>query len=346
MREHLDAFSRHLASARSSRTQHTYAATLALLAASLETALMGPRPLERCDIEAFLARPRKDGAVRSASTMNQELAALRAFVKFAKRDLGWTHDPTEGLAFQREPPRSPAVLSVFEIHRFFRAAAGNQEPVARARDLALLCLLSQDGVRVNELVGLDVGQVDLASATLLAVRAKGGRIDDKPLNAATVAALAAWLGVRAEIALPEEQALFISARGQRLSVRAVQRLFERLRAMTGTAKRVTPHTMRHSWATIALTLGIDLATIADQLGHEDVNTTRKYYMHLVDERRRQAVRKLEIAIPPELRGGSTPASERVSAAPGDPMRTARPLPSKPLDVQHGLDDGAEPGLAA
>lgn len=340
MRDSLPAFQRHLQSqSRSPRTVKTYEGILFSFCNSSSA-----NPPTRNDVEGFLARPRADGVRRSAATHNQELAALRAFVKFAKRDLGWTEDPTADVPFAREAPRDPAVLSVFELRRLFTLAAKEELPWRRARDLALLALLSQIGLRVHELVALDVAQVDLASATLVAVLGKGGTMHDLPLNAPTLSLLIAWFAERAKLrAAGDEPALFVSTTG-RLAVRGVQRLLERLRAAMGTAKHITPHTLRHTTATLALTMGSDLSTVGDLLRHADLNVTRRY-LHLVDERRREAVRRLGVAIPPELVTGAAPGAP-TGVAPTFDGRTenVRPLHER-LDVQHGLDDAAGP-LAA
>lgn len=320
MRDHIPAFLGHLAARRSPRTIRTYGAILATFAdfVSADT------PTRR-DVEAFLARPRRNGRLGAPPSRNQELAALRAFAKFAERDLGWFENPTEGVPFVREAPRDPPVLSMFELRRMFTVAAASEpDRRARSRALAVLAILSQAGLRVHELAALDVAQLDVASATLVGVRGKGWTVHDVPLNVPTVALLVAWLSERRTVAMENEPALFVSRTGRRLSIRSVQRLLERLRAQMGTAKRITPHTLRHTTATLALTFGADLSTVADLLRHSDLNTTRRY-LHLVDERRRDAVGKLAAAIPAELLHEQEPPEIQRDVG---------------LDAQYGLDDAA------
>ncbi len=341
MRAHLPAFTRHLASRRSPRTVATYAAIIAAFADATGDADLPAR----ADVEGFLARPRADGRSRAPSTRNQELAALRAFAKFAVRDLGWSANPTDGIPFEREAPRDPPVLSVFELRRLFTTAAEIARSYERPRDLAILAVLGQAGLRVHELVALDIGQIDLASATIVGVRGKGGTMADLPVNGPTLALLVAWLGKRADLVPVGEPALFVSSHKTRLSVRSVQHLFVRLREAMGTAKRITPHTLRHTTATLALTMGAALSTVADLLRHADLNVTRRY-LHLVDERRREAVRRLSVGIPE----GLVPMPQATSGAdPLGPMSSNTNLgmfdnmsgvvaPNEPLDVQHGLDD--------
>ncbi len=334
MRDALPAFVRHLlADHHAPRTVKTYGTIFASFAA-FHT---GPEVPARALVEAYLARPRRDGAQRASASRNQELAALRAFVAFARRELGWTTNSTDGIPFVREAPHDPAVLTAAELQQLFETAATTSRPGERARNLALLAVLSQVGLRVHEAVGLDLHQVDLASATLVAVHGKGGTIHDLPLNAPAVSLLGAWIterGVR-----ESERALFVSLRGSRLSIRAVEALLARLRKRMSSAKHITPHTLRHTAATLTLTAGTDLSTVAELLRHSDVNTTRRY-LHLVDTRRREAVRRLEGTVPTAVL--PTPASTAINTARSEkvPLPNLREAPVSPgpfdLDDQHGL----------
>jgi len=287
------AFADHLRSARFPRTAGTYQRIVDEFV-EWEAERGDEGQPSTVAIEAFLARPRRDGLPRSPATRNQELAALRAFARFSHRRTGWTEDPTAGIAFLREPRRDPTVLVPSEVRRLFEAAAKSSGP-DRARNLAMLAVLTQTGLRVHELVALDEGQVDLESRTLLGVHGKGATVSDLPLNQETVALLASWLEERSARAL-EVPALFLSSRGARITVRTVQRLLVRLRGAMGTKKKIVPHTLRHSAATIALLLGADLSTVGDLLRHADLNVTRRY-LHLVGERTREAVRRLGTTVP-------------------------------------------------
>jgi len=324
MRTIIETLTLHLRDRRAPRTVKAYAS----IAAGFFSFTRGgcDNPPAMSDIETFLARPLKDGGRRSAATRNQELAALRAFSAFAIRNLGWATDPTDEIPFGREAPHDPPVLSVFELRRLFIEASKLSRRGERSRALAILALLSQLGLRVHELVALDLGQVDAASVTLVGVRGKGGTVHDLPLNSQTIALLGAWTADRVRIAKPGEHALFVSSRGTRLSVRSVEHLIAGLRVRMGSAKHITPHTLRHSAATLALTLGTDLSTVGELLRHADLNTTRRY-LHLIDERRREAVRKLAVAIPPEL----VPVSPEHGAVP-----RGSEAGENQLDVHHGL----------
>lgn len=332
MRDHLDAFARHLAAGHAAaRTIKTYVAVISSLAATLPEP---DRPPSKAQVDAFLGRCRQDGTARAASTRNQEFAAVRAFVSFARDELGWTTDPAKGIDFVREPRRIPAVLTAPELSALFEAVTRASRTHVRARDLALLAVLSQAALRVHEAVALDLDQVDLVTGTLLSVRGKGGTVSDLPLNRPAVDLLRTCITARRA---PEgEQALFLSGRGTRLSIRAVEALLQRLRRAMGTAKKITPHTLRHTAATLTLTAGTDLATVGELLRHSDLNTTR-VYLHLVDTRRREAVHRLEGTVPvsvlsPAKRTTPTPRDAELPNSP-EPLDSRRKLG---LDDQCGL----------
>jgi integrase/recombinase XerC len=297
-----------------------------------------PSPI---DVEAFLSRTGVHGRRRSVATRNQELAALRALGRFALARGYWSANPTVRVAFAREVARDPAVLSIGELRTFFIEAAREERPWRRARNLALLALLAQTGLRVHELVALDVSQVDVASATLVAVHGKGGAVHDVPMNAPTLALVTAWIADRTRPNASNIAPLFVAHAGRRLSVRSVQRLLVSLRAAVGTAKHVTPHTLRHTTATLALSLGADLSTVGDLLRHSDLNTTRRY-LHLVDERRREAVRRLAVAIPDDVvASGATPSGSGTIGACTQRSSKSAAKPDSGVDAQYGLGDVAE-----
>ncbi len=338
MSDLLTAFRAHLAGARrASRTVHTYTK----VADTFLGTLSGTPPTVTA-IEAFLARPRRDGAPRAATGRNQELAALRSLAKVALREKSWEVNPTEGVPFARKARRDPAFLGADELRQLFRSAAERPPAGEGPQILAILGLLSQTALRVHELVAVEVGQLDLLTGTLLSVRGKGGTVHDLPLNAPAVTLLTAWLRKRATRAPPGEKALFLSSRGTRLAVRTIENWFVKLRAAMGTAKKVTPHTLRHSAATVALTMGTDLATVAELLRHSDLNTTR-LYLHLVDTRRREAVQRLATTVPTDVLEGLAAASV-ADVPPGFPANETVPVaaesPATPrvenLDDQYRL----------
>lgn len=338
MSDLLTAFRAHLTGARRApRTFRTYTT----IADAFLRSVSDTTPTAT-DIERFIGRPRLNGARRAATSCNQELAALRSLSKVAVREKTWPANPTEGVAFVRKAPHDPPFLGADELRQLFRAAAEHPPAGEGPQILAILGLLSQVGLRIHELVALDVDQVDLVTGTLLSVRGKGSTVHDLPLNGPAVTLLTAWLQARRTRAPPGEKALFLSSRRTRLAARTVENWFVRLRTAMGTVKKVTPHTLRHSAATVALTQGTDLATVAELLRHSDLNTTRRY-LHLVDTRRREAVRRLATTVPAEVLEGTPPESTASTPAqppPNDPVpavpEASASSPVESLDDQYGL----------
>ena len=337
---------RHFASAqRSPRTAKTYAA---IVGAFLDF-FGGHRPPTRHHVEQFLALPlKRSGARSSPATYNQALAALRAFAEFAVNQNIWATDPTDGLAFERAPEKDPAVLFVPEVQGFFRAIPRVSPSPEVARDRAILALLFTVGLRVSELARLDVSQIDLRTSTVLGVRRKGGRVQTLPLEPRTVHLLSDWFEQRSRD-VSTEQALFLSRLGTRLSVRSIERLFERLRTYTGTPKRVTPHTARHSFITIELALGADITVVSRLAGHASISTTMRY-RHLVEAEPRKAVGLLGVVIPSELVHAQTDlrvANTKPSGTTQDEVLKERLSSIAPandtLDDQENLDDACSSG---
>jgi hypothetical protein len=177
--------------------------------------------------------------------------------------------------------------------------------------------------------------VDLETRTLVAVRGKGDSIHDLPLNAETVTLLEQWLENRPAVAEPVEPALLVGSRGARLSIRAVERLIAGLRASV-TKKHLTPHTLRHTAASLALVLGCDVATVGDLLRHASLDTTR-HYLHLVDQRKRDAVARLGSTIPRSVLPLPTAGNQLAKSAPEPTPQNARAGKTL-LDDQYPLAD--------
>lgn len=289
-------------------------------------------------VEEFLARPRRDGTPRTASTRNQEFAALRSLARVATREKSWLADPTEGMGFAKRVRRRPAFLDEDEVRQLFLAAWRQPPARERTQALAILGILSQAGLRISELVGLDVGQVDLATGSLVDVRGKGDTRDTIDLNAPAVLLLNAWLREREARAPPGEPALFVSARRTRLAARTVENWFVKLRVPMGTAKKVSPHTMRHSYATNQLLQGTDVATVFGNMRHTDMNSTL-WYLHSIDTRRKDAIRRLATTVPVEVLPVVGARSSAPESPPNPPKATVLKSAESPeTSTNHPLDD--------
>lgn len=317
----LDALRVHLVARR--KAARTIATYLELSEAFLR--LLGETPPTPADVESFLARPRLVGGRRAASSINQALSALRALARVGVAGGTWTHDPTADIAMLREPTKEPTFLSREELSAVFRAAARTDDPSARARDLALIAVLATTGLRVHEVVALDIQQLERTSGTLLDVRGKGETRHHVAVAASTVALLDDWLGHREHLDRVDERALFVSNAGTRWSIRTVQRHVSALGERAGLAKRIAPHALRHTVGTLGLALGIDILTLADVMRHSDLATTRRY-VHLGTERKRRAADILDRLVPPEV----LPLTDKSQA--GDVLHLST------VDTKGDLDD--------
>ncbi|PYS04589.1 MAG: tyrosine recombinase XerC [Acidobacteria bacterium] len=212
------------------------------------------------------------------TSIARKLACLRTFFNFLVRDGRLKSNPAELISSPRLPKKLPSYLSEKE------AAAVVELPQGTAlkdlRDRAILELLYASGLRVRELVGLNDENVDLGQQ-LVRVFGKGRKQRIVPFGEYAGRALAEYLGERDRLVLASPEAsghtpVFVSLRGRRLNARDVQRLVEKTRLRLPSGRRLTAHTLRHSFATHLLERGADLRAIQELLGHASLATTQKY----------------------------------------------------------------------
>lgn len=199
------------------------------------------------------------------------LSALRAYYRHLLDAGCVVADPTAGVAAPKSPRRLPATLDVDHLARLLDFAA--EDPLAR-RDRALFELLYSSGLRLAEVVALNPGDVDLADGSAR-VTGKGGKTRIVPVGSRARTALADWLALRATLA-GHGDALFVSARGGRLSARAVQQRLRLWADRQGIDRRVYPHLLRHSCASHLLESSGDLRAVQELLGHASLATTQVY----------------------------------------------------------------------
>lgn len=206
----------------------------------------------------------------AAGTLARRLSALRGMFDAAVRH-GWcAENPADGVSPPRQPRRLPRTLPPEQTQMLMRPG-GNE---TNARDTALLAVMYGCGLRVSEAVGLDVADVDLRSFELR-VHGKGGKTRIVPLAEGVARLLAGHLRRRQE-AEPDSGAVFLNRRGGRLSARSVQRMLKKRALAAGADTVVTPHRLRHSFATHLLAGGVDLRAIQELLGHASLATTERY----------------------------------------------------------------------
>ena len=215
----------------------------------------------------------------SRSSIARQLSALRSFFKFLMREGSLQNNPARTVATPKREKHLPAVLQSSDI-----AILLEQPDITRPlgiRDLAWLELLYASGLRISELVGIEIDDIEL-KARLVKVRGKGSKERIVPFGSKAEAAVRAWLVERATFAHhSDESALFVNYRGAKITTRSVRRLFDGYVRDASLRSGVSPHTLRHSFATHLLNAGADLRGIQELLGHASLSTTQRY-THLND----------------------------------------------------------------
>jgi integrase/recombinase XerD len=248
----------------------------------------GPATAGESQISAFVAHLSESeyapGKAYRPSSVARALAAVRSLHKFLVREGDAEDDPAEGVARPKVPRTLPRPLTVDEVAALV-AAPGNGAPVA-LRDRAILETLYGAGLRISELVGMDVDDVDLEVGSVRAV-GKGSRERVVPLGRYGVGALKAYL-VRGRPTLASSRtrgALFLNQRGGRLTRQGCNNIIKAMARRAGIRKRVTPHMLRHSFATHLLEGGADVRVVQELLGHASVATTQIYTLVTKDRLR-------------------------------------------------------------
>jgi integrase/recombinase XerD len=222
----------------------------------------------------------------SAATLGRKVAALRSFYRHLRREGTIEHDPTADLHGPRKTQRLPRVLSREEVAALLREPKGT-EPLA-LRDRALLEVMYACGLRASEVIGLELSDVDLEEGMLCA-RGKGSKERLVPVGRAAVTALRAYCarGRPALLGAGVESRLFLNRRGSGLTRQGLYKIVQGHARGAGLEARMSPHTLRHSFATHLLAGGCDLRSLQEMLGHADLATTQ-VYTHLSAERLKDA----------------------------------------------------------
>jgi len=243
-------------------------------------------PVDIGEFLACLATGQKGRPACSSATVHRKAACLRSFYKQLRRDELIRDDPTAALSAPRRAKKLPQVLNYSEVRKLLAAPRGD-EPTA-LRDRALLEVMYACGLRASETIGLEVGDVDLHEGFLRA-RGKGGKERLVPLGRKAIAAISVYLrSARPKLVGERHEArLFLNFRGGPLSRQGLYKIVQRNAREAGLAGQLSPHTLRHSFATHLLAGGCDLRAVQEMLGHADVSTTQMY-THLSGEHLKDA----------------------------------------------------------
>jgi len=310
MTAHLKAFLQYLALNRnaSAHTVRAYDSDLTQFLAHAATAAgcrvsdLAPARLDRLALRGFLGDLHKQWLARS--TAARKLAAARTFLRYLRREGVIDDDPGALVATPKRDIRMPAHLSEAEMSALIDSPVGDTPLVSR--DRAILELFYASGLRLSELAGLDVDDVNLG-AKMVRVLGKGGKERIVPFNGSAAKAVSAYLRERDALVRGQEgqdrlerqdrdgarrstasrvsrpsrhsrprDPLFVNYRGGRLTTRSIDRLVRRYVAASSTRMGISPHALRHSFATHLLQRGADLRVIQELLGHARLSTTQRY----------------------------------------------------------------------
>ncbi len=237
-----------------------------------------PATAGKAHVRAYLADMHRRRL--SKSSVGRKLSALRSFFRFCVRLRLIEAPPTEGLHNPKQEKRHPRVLNVDQAFAMLdgerSAAPEKSSPAVLARDLALAELLYGSGLRISEALGLNADQAGSRDAAQVRVLGKGGKERVVPLSDAGRDALGVWLALRGGMAKPGEKALFVGEQGGRLNRRVAARAIADLCRRAGLPEAVSPHALRHSFATHLLEAGADLRSVQELLGHARLTTTQRY----------------------------------------------------------------------
>jgi integrase/recombinase XerD len=240
--------------------------------------------LTEADLDAYVEHLKsardEDGKPRwSAASVARAVVAVRSFHRFCLTEGHLAVDPSEDVTAPRVPQGIPKALTEPEVEALLCAVTGD-DPTAR-RDRAILETLYATGLRISELVGLDLGAVDLEEGFLRAF-GKGARERIVPIGHTAAAAIEAWLPARATILArarrdrSDPDALFLNPRGGRLTRQGCWKIVAGYGLRAGLGGRLSPHVLRHSCATHMVDRGADLRVVQELLGHASVSTTQIY----------------------------------------------------------------------
>ncbi|MFP4082081.1 MAG: tyrosine recombinase XerC [Candidatus Aminicenantes bacterium] len=258
----------------SSHTISSYRRDLIQLAEYLEERKARLRDIDNVVLRGFLARLHQRG--NKKSTMARKLASIRSFLQFCLRK-GWLEDnPARVMSTPKQEKHVPSFLSEEEMSHFLDLPQ-KPDDVLGMRDRALMELLYATGIRVSELVGMDVDDINILER-LIRVKGKGKKERLLPFGRKAEESLRPYIRLRLTInkGKIEAKPLFLNYRGERLTARSVERIVDKYLHRAALKRKISPHSLRHSFASHLLSRGADLRVIQELLGHESLATTQKY----------------------------------------------------------------------
>ncbi len=276
LREWIDRFLHHLQHVRrlSPHTSKNYARDLELIADWCRQNGIATWPqLNPHQVRGYVAKRHRQGI--SGKSIQRELSSLRSLFNYLLRESATENNPAQGIKAPKVKRRLPATLDIDQLSNLL--TIHDDSPLA-LRDRAILELFYSSGLRLAELVSINLNDPDLKDATLK-VTGKGDKTRQVPIGRKAVEALQRWIKVRGELAKPDEPALFVSSRGKRIHPRTIQQRMKEWALKHGASRSIHPHLLRHSFASHMLESSGDLRAVQELLGHADISTTQ-IYTHL------------------------------------------------------------------
>jgi len=208
-------------------------------------------------------------------SLQRNLSAIRAFYRYLMKTGVAIQNPAQGIVTPKTPKKLPHTLDVDQSGKLMEITG---DDIFSIRDRAILELMYSCGLRLSELVNLDLNSLDFGDA-VVTVTGKGNKTRMLPVGRQAVGALQTWLEHRVRLAADDETALFVSKRGCRISPRSIQQRLRQWAVKQGLGTHVHPHMLRHSFASHILESSSDLRAVQEMLGHADISTTQ-IYTHL------------------------------------------------------------------
>jgi integrase/recombinase XerC len=230
------------------------------------------QPVSYREVSAFAAQRHRQG--RKSRTIARELSSIRSFYQFLVRQSAVASNPAVEVSAPKSDRPLPKTCDAETLEQLLRPGDGGDDLLTR--DIAIFELIYSSGLRLAELVGIDLDDFDLRQRQLV-VTGKGGKTRYLPVGSKAVEAVQRWLRVRPSCCRDGGQkALFLSKQGRRISARNVQSRLKRLIRLQALGQQLSPHVLRHSFATHLLESSSDLRAVQELLGHANIATTQVY----------------------------------------------------------------------
>lgn len=279
MNELLESFIKHLSDERN-YSEHTVKAYRGDLENFRDFLLKEEKEIEDADIATINAYVSTLYGKNSPSSVERKVSAIRSFFSYLVRKGLATQNPAKLVRTPKKEKHLPVFLSVDEVFNLVDVKDSEKNPL-RVRDRAILELLYSSGLRVSELAGATLADLSMGEA-IMRVRGKGNKERIVPVGSKALSALGEYLDIRKTLK-PASDRIFLNSRGGGITTRSLARIIKKYGLVSGISKNVSPHVLRHSFATHLLAGGADLRAIQEMLGHASLSTTQRY-THLSVER--------------------------------------------------------------